>query len=67
LTALNITVGSRRWPSAAVKSLNTQPFTGGDGPLPGDDWTWLLSVATLGVGIVLAVALRRALGRRDDG
>jgi hypothetical protein len=36
------------------------PFTG-DGTLPGNDWTWLLSIAGLGAGVILAVAIRRAL------
>jgi hypothetical protein len=44
----------------------TLPFTGADGPLPGNDWTWLLSVATLGAGIIIAVVVRRTLGGRDD-
>jgi hypothetical protein len=41
------------------------PFTGSDGPLPGDDLDWILAVAALGFGIVLAVGLRRLAGRDD--
>jgi hypothetical protein len=40
------------------------PFTG-DGTLPGNDWAWLFSIAGLGAGIIIAVAVRRAITRDD--